>query len=181
MNKLSAHYRLPGLAGLLCLLLLAGLTACQAKVQQDAAAPQAVQKNQQVAATAQEAAAGQALEATLTPHPVDAADYAKAVMLQGPQFTEAELLKILKDIEPVSRESMYNVVEYLYNEKDWTRERSYYTLSKVASAERILQDGDSAIQYLEEAWPEDMPTAEELALVEKHRARLHELIGYEEE
>ena len=184
MNKPNSTYRALCLTGLLCLLLAPGLAGCQAKVQQDAAAPQIVQpvhKDQQLAATPQGVTdTQQDLQAASLTNPADDHGYAEAVMLRSPQFTETELLKIFKDMEPVSHDSMYNVVEYLHVEKGWPMERSYYILTKVASSEGILQDGDSARQYLRENWPEDMPTNEELALVEKHRAALHKLIGYQE-
>lgn len=155
------------LSSLFCLLLVAGLAACQPKQTspQDNAAQGGTQTGAQTS-TAQS--------------PLDDPEYATAVMKQSPEFTESELTKIYKDMEPVSRGSMAEVVNYLDKEKGWPQARSYYILTKVASAEMILQDGEAGRQAVADNWPEEIPTAQELALVEKHRATLHKLIGMTE-
>lgn len=161
---LGTQSRLPLLA-LLCLLLAASLAACQPKEtspQGDAAAQNVSQGETQTAGNQS---------------PLEDPEYAKVVMQQNPEFTEAELLKIYKDMEPVSRGSMAEVVTYLENDKGWPQARSYYILTKVASAEMILQEGDGGRQMIADNWPEEIPTQRELTLVEKHRATLHKLIG----
>ncbi len=150
------------LSGLLCLLLVAALAACQPK---QAPAPENAADSGQ-----------QAPQAVSDKDPLTDPDYAKTVMMQSPEFTEAELVKIYQDMEPVSRGSMSEVVHYLSAEKGWEASRVYYILNKVSSAEMILQDPASR-ELVVQDWPEEVPTAKELALVEKHRATLHKLIG----
>lgn len=157
------------LSGLLCLLLAAGLAACQPK-----------QTSPQDNAAQSGTRAGAGAQTTSAQSPLDDAEYATAVMKQNPEFTESELTKIYKDMEPVSRGSMAEVVTYLEKEKGWPQARSYYILTKVASSEMILQDGDAGRQMIADTWPDEIPTAQELALVEKHRATLHRLIGMTE-
>ena len=157
------------LSGLVCLMLAAGLAACQPK-------QTSTSENTPVA----ENAAGQnQSEGAVEQNPLEDPDYARAIMQKGPEFTEAELLKIYKDMEPVSRGSMGEVVNYLEAEKGWDGSRVYYILSKVASAEAILQDPANR-EMIAMDWPEDLPTAKELGLVQKHRAALHKLIGVTE-
>ena len=155
------------LSSLFCLLLAAGLAACQPK--QTSPQDNVAQGGTQTSA-----------QTTTAQSPLDDAEYATAVMKQNPEFTESELTKIYKDMEPVSRGSMAEVVNYLDKEKGWPQARSYYILTKVASAEMILQDGEAGRQMVADNWPEEIPTAQELALVEKHRATLHKLIGMTE-
>ena len=159
----GAQARLP-LFALLCLLLVVGLTACQPK-----------ETSPRGDAAAQSQPQGEMTAAKQSP--LEDPEYATAVMRQSPEFTEAELLKIYKDMEPVSRGSMAEVVTYLENDKGWPQSRSYYILTKVASAEMILQEGDGGRQMIVDNWPDEIPTKQEQALVEKHRATLHKLIG----
>ena len=160
--------------GVLCILLLAGLVACQPKSAQPDDAAASGQSQQA------EAAAEQSAPPVSGKDPLTDAEYAKAVTAKGPEFTEAELVKVFKDMEPVSRGSMDEVINHLDAEKGWDRTRAYYILTKVAAAEIILED-ESNREYIARDWPEDIPTAKELALVQKHRATLHKLIGYEKE
>lgn len=154
------------LSGLLCLLLVAGLAACQPKQTSTTDTAPASENT-----TTQDQPQGDVQQS-----PLENPDYATAVMQKGPEFTEEELLKIYKDMEPVSRGSMGEVVNYLEAEKGWDGNRVYYILSKVASGEAILQDPANR-EMIAQEWPEDLPTAKELALVQKHRATLHKLIG----
>lgn len=151
------------LSSLACLMLVVGLAACQPK---QTPPPENVadsgRQNQQAA--------------TADKDPLTDPAYAKTVMLQNSEFTEPELVKIYQDMEPVSRGSMSEVVNYLSAEKGWEASRVYYILSKVSSAEMILQDPASR-ELVAQNWPEEVPTAQELALVQKHRATLHKLIG----
>ena len=155
------------LSSLLCLLLVAGFAACQPK--QTSPQDNGAQGGTQTG-----------VQTTSQQNPLDDPEYATAVMKQSPEFTESELTKIYKDMEPVSRGSMAEVVNYLDKEKGWPQARSYYILTKVASAEMILQEGEAGRQMVADNWPEEIPTAQELALVEKHRATLHKLIGLTE-
>ena len=157
------------LSGFICLMLLAGLAACQPKQT----------STSENAPVAENAAAQNKGQDTAAQSPLENQDYARAIMQKGPEFTEAELLKIYKDMEPVSRGSMGEVVNYLEAEKKWDSSRVYYILSKVASAEAILQDPANR-EMIAMDFPEDLPTAKELALVQKHRATLHKLIGVTE-
>ena len=159
------------LLGLLCFLLLAGFVACQPK--------QSAPDNAAASQQGQEAAAQQGEAPVSDKDPLTNPSYAEDLMTTSPEFSEAELVKIYKDMEPVSRGSMSEVVHYLSAEKGWGGSRVYYILSKVSSAEMILQD-EANREYLARDWPHDMPTAKELALVQKHRATLHKLIGQKE-
>ena len=167
LNQIFSAKSRPLFSSLLCLLLVAGLAACQPKQTspQDNGAQNAPQTG---------------VQTTSQQSPLDDPEYATAVMKQSPEFTESELTKIYKDMEPVSRGSMAEVVNYLDKEKGWPQARSYYILTKVASAEMILQEGEAGRQMVADNWPEEIPTAQELALVEKHRATLHKLIGLTE-
>ncbi len=153
-------------SGVMCLALVVGLVACQPKQ-----APPSENVSDSGESQQQEVISGQSS--------LEDEAYAKAVMVKGPEFSEVELLTILKDIEPVSRGSMDEVVHYLSAEKGWDESRAYYVLSKVSSSEMILQDEGNR-DGIAASWPEDMPTERELALVAKHRATLHKLIGYDE-
>ena len=163
------------LSGLVCLLLVSGLAACQPK-QTSTSENAPVAENTPVA---ENAAAQNQNQGDVKQNPMEDPDYARAIMQKGPEFTEAELLKIYKDMEPVSRGSMAEVVNYLETEKGWDGSRVYYILSKVASGEAILENPANR-EMIAQDYPEDLPTANELALVQKHRATLHKLIGIAE-
>lgn len=157
------------LSGLVCLLLVSGLAACQPKQT----------STSDKAPVAESTAAQNQNQGDVKQNPMEDPDYARAIMQKGPEFTEAELLKIYKDMEPVSRGSMAEVVNYLETEKGWDGSRVYYILSKVASGEAILENPANR-EMIAQDYPEDLPTANELALVQKHRATLHKLIGIAE-
>lgn len=104
--------------------------------------------------------------------PLDDPVYEKAVMENGPEFTEAELLKAMADVEPVTHNGMSDVLDHLTKNSGWDRNRAYYVLNKTAVAEFILSEPD-AREIIKEEYPQGMPTEKELDLVTKNRAAVH--------
>ena len=156
---LGTQSRLPLLA-LLCLLLAASLAACQPKEtspQGDAAAQNVSQGETQTAGNQS---------------PLDDPEYAKVVMQQNPEFTEAELLKAMADVQPVTHNGMDEVLDHLTKNSGWERNRAYYVLSKAAVSEFILNEPE-ARQTISQEYPQGLPTDKELDLVRKNRAAVH--------
>lgn len=108
--------------------------------------------------------------------------YEKAVMTSNPEFTEAELLKIMTDVQPVTRSAMNEVLDYLTGKPGWDRNRAYYILSKVSTSEFILSEDDQAAarDMLKQEYPQGMPTDKEFELVSKNRAAVHKGMGVSE-
>ena len=111
--------------------------------------------------------------------PLEDPVYEKAVMETSPEFTEKELLKIITDIQPVTNNSMDEVLDYLAGAPGWERNRAYYILTKVAVSEFILSEPD-ARQTITEEYPQGLPTDKELDLVRKNRAAVHKGMDIEE-
>ena len=104
--------------------------------------------------------------------PLDDPVYEKAVMENGPEFTEAELLKAMADVQPVTHNGMDEVLDHLTKNSGWERNRAYYVLSKAAVSEFILNEPE-ARQTISQEYPQGLPTDKELDLVRKNRAAVH--------
>jgi hypothetical protein len=111
--------------------------------------------------------------------PLEDQTYEKAVMESEPEFTEKELLQIMLDIQPVTKGSMDEVLDYLTGAPGWDRNRAYYILNKIAVAEYILSEPDVR-QVLMAEYPQGLPTDKEFELVRKNRAAVHKGMGIEE-
>ena len=104
--------------------------------------------------------------------PLEDPVYEKAVMENGPEFTEAELLKAMADVQPVTHNGMDEVLDHLTKNSGWERNRAYYVLSKAAVSEFILNEPE-ARQTISQEYPQGLPTDKELDLVRKNRAAVH--------
>lgn len=104
--------------------------------------------------------------------PLDDPVYEKALMENSPEFSEAELLKIMADVQPATNNGMGEVLDYLTGAPGWERNRAYYILTKVAVSEFILSEPD-ARQDIGKEYPQGLPTDKELDLVRKNRAAVH--------
>ena len=104
--------------------------------------------------------------------PLDDPIYEKAVMENGPEFTEAELLKAMADVQPVTHNDMDEVLDQLTKNSGWERNRAYYVLSKTAVSEFILSEPDGK-DIISKEYPQGLPTDKELDLVRKNRAAVH--------
>ena len=92
--------------------------------------------------------------------------YRKAVMENEPEFTEAELLKAMADLQPIPHYPMRHVLDQMTRISGWERNRAYYVLYKSEMAEYVLSAPENKTLHPIEF----MPTAKEFDLVRKNLA-----------
>lgn len=144
------------LLGLILVILMLGLTGCKTGKQTALPTPDPMYED-----------------------PLDDPVYEKAVMENGPEFTEAELLKAMADVEPATHNGMKEVLDHMTQKAGWDRNRAYYVLSKTAVAEFLLSDPSSR-EMIKAEYPQGMPTDKELDLVSKNRAAVHKGMDMED-